>query len=131
MKKLLPLLGLLLLSYSFCAAQGGGGNGGSGSGGSGSGYHGGNGHGPNANNNAMQQLKAQLANGMAIPPWLNQRVLLKTFQTTTHFGLSLQSLRNQFNAGNLTVTYVQTSPPSLTFRVRYNGVDIMVVIDDL
>ena len=61
-----------------------------------------------------------------------QRALREARQwAQQNFGLSLGQMIQQYAAGNLTVELVETNPPSLTVRIRYDGSTLLLVIDDL
>lgn len=121
MKKLVTLVLFLLLLSSFAAAQGNGG---------------GNGNGNNANGqwgnaNWPQFVITWLQNGGQVPLPLAVMVIHEARAWgMQNFGLNQGQMLQKYFQGQLTVEFVSTSPPSLTFRVRYGGGDIIVVTDD-
>ncbi len=117
MKRFLFGIAFLLLSVSFAAAQGNGNGGNAGAGGNGWG------------NGAW--LTSWLQSGGAVPQPLAMRVILEARDWGMQsFGLTLGQMRQRYAQGLLTVTYVSTSPPSLTFRVAYDGGVSIINIED-
>lgn len=149
MKKILSLLVLLLVSSTFVAAQCGGGNNGNGNGYGGNGGYGNNGNGnggnvgngnnnPWANTNWPQFVTNWLQNGGQIPFPLAVFVIHEARAWgQQNFGLNQGQMLQRYATGLLTIQFIAVSPPpasqssTLTFRVLYDGVDIIVVIDDL
>jgi hypothetical protein len=123
MKKLVTLVLFLLLLSSFAVAQGnGGGNGNS---------NGNNGNGQWGNANWPQFVITWLQNGGQVPLPLAVVVIHEARAWgMQNFGLNQGQMLQKYFQGQLTVEFVSTSPPSLTFRVRYGGGDIIVVTDD-
>lgn len=115
MKKILTLLLVLFMAWSFVAAQNGNGNNGAGNGnGVGSG----------------QYLITWLENGGQIPQALAVAVVIKARDWgQQNFGLSLGQMLQKYNQGLLTVEFAYTSPPSLTFIVRYGGGQVIITIE--
>jgi hypothetical protein len=122
MKKLVTLVLFLLLLSSFVVAQGnGGGNGNNG--------YGNNGQWGNAN--WPQFVITWLQNGGQVPLPLAVAVIheARTWGMQ-NFGLNQGQMIQKYFQGQLTITFVSTSPPSLTFRVAYlDGIGIMVLQD--
>lgn len=134
-------MAFLLVSFTFVAAQCNGGNNGNGYGNNGNGNNGygnGNGNGnsnANANNpwaniNAPQWLLNWLQNGGQIPLPL---ALIVIHEERTwgmqNFGLSQGQMLQKYLQGQLTIQFVSTAPPSLTFFMKLDGIGIITVID--
>ncbi len=132
MKKILFLAVLLLFSFAFVHAQGNSGNIGNGNGNSQQGWNGGNGNNPWANINAPQWLLSWLQNGGQVPMPLAVMVIheARTWGQQ-NFGMNQGQMVAKYLQGLLTIEFVSTSPPSLTFRVRLGGGDVMVILDDI
>lgn len=134
MKKILFLAVLLFFSFAFVHAQGNSGNNGNGNGNGNpqQGWNGGNGNNPWANINAPQWLLTWLQNGGQVPMPLAVMVIHEARSWgQQNYGMNQGQMVVKYLQGLLTIEFVSTSPPSLTFRVRFGGGDIMVVIDDL
>ncbi|MBK9451001.1 MAG: hypothetical protein IPN95_16660 [Bacteroidetes bacterium] len=147
MRRLLSGLAFSLFIITSVAAQGNGngyGNGGYGNNGNGNGGYGNNGNGNGGySNNAYGQGNSQwanvnwpqwlinwLENGGQIPPVLAANVIWEARgwgQQT--FSLNYGQMLQKYSQGQLTLEYLSTSPPSLTFRVRFGGLSITVIID--
>lgn len=137
MKRLLGILAFGLLLVSSVAAQGSGGNGNNGNGygnNANGGYGNGNG---NANGqvnspwgNWPQWLINWLENGGQTPPLLAADVIWEARSWgQQNFGLSYGQMLQKYAQGSLTLTYISTAPPTLTFRVLYGGLSVTVVTD--
>jgi hypothetical protein len=139
MRRFILSLAFSLLIVASLAAQGNGyGNGGNGNNGNGNenGGYGNNGFGqgnsPWANANWPQGLINWLENGGQIPPLLAMDVIWEARPWgQQQFGLSYGQLLQKYAQGSLTLEYISTAPPTLTFRVRYGGGNISVIIDNL
>jgi hypothetical protein len=124
MKKLLTLVMFLLLLSSFVVAQGnGGGNGNNGNG---------QGNGPWSNTNLPQFITTWLQNGGQIP----QPVAVAVIREARSWGqqtcgLNQGQMIQKYFQGLLTVEFVSTSPPSMTFRVSFGGNVIFIILEDL
>ncbi len=110
----------------------GNGNGGNGNNGNGNGGYGNNGYGqgnsPWANVNWPQWLINWLENGGQIPPLLAADVIFEARAWgQQNFGLSYGQMLQKYAQGSLTLEYISTAPPSLTFRVRYGGIDVLII----
>jgi hypothetical protein len=118
MKKILGILALLLVSFTFVAAQGNGGNNGNG--------YGNNGQGPSFN--AQQWLIDYLEAGNPVPHWLALDVIRDAREWGSQVcGLNLGQMIAKYLQGQLTVEYISTAPPSFTFRISYGGHDVVVI----
>ncbi len=156
MRRLLSGLAFSLFIVTSVAAQGNGngyGNGGYGNNGNGNGGYGNNGNGnggycippsggqangfgqgnsPWANANWPQWLINWLENGGQIPPLLAMDVIWEARAWgQQNFGWSYGQLLQNYAQGTLTLEYISTAPPSLTFRLRYGGTTTVVIIDIL
>ncbi len=137
MRRFILSLAFSLLIVASLAAQGNGyGNGGNGNNGNGNGGYGNNGFGqgnsPWANANWPQGLINWLENGGQIPPLLAMDVIWEARPWgQQQFGLSYGQLLQKYAQGSLTLEYISTAPPTLTFRVRFGGGNISVIIDNL
>lgn len=140
MKKLVSLLAFTILVYTSVAAQsnGGGhgsghGNGhqGSGSGGSGSGHQGSqSSNSPWAGMNIPNSWKHWLESGGNMPGDMRDAILTKaSVWGMQNFGLTVNQLKQRYNQGTLTITYVATAPPTLTFQVSFGGGLTIVIIE--
>jgi hypothetical protein len=145
MKRYLSLMAFFLVSFTFVAAQGNGGNNGNGNGNSGYGNNGngnggygnpinwtGNGYGqgnsPWANVNWPQWLINWLENGGQIPPLLAADVIWEARSWgQQNFSLSYGQMLQKYAQGHLTITYISTAPPSLTFRVTFGGLSVVII----
>ncbi len=152
MRRFLSGLAFSLLIVTSVVAQGNGngyGNGGNGNGygngsngnnGNGNGSYGygnpvngtGNGYGqgtsPWANSNWPQWVITWLENGGQIPPLLAMDVIWEARTWgLQQFGLSYGQMLQKYAQGSLTLEYISTAPPSLTFRVRYGGIDVLII----
>jgi hypothetical protein len=152
MRRLLSGLAFSLLIVTSVVAQGNGngyGNGGNGNGygngsngnnGNGNGSYGygnpvngtGNGYGqgnsPWANVNWPQWLINWLENGGQIPPLLAMDVIWEARTWgQQQFGLSYGQMLQKYAQGSLTLEYISTAPPSLTFRVSYGGINVLII----
>lgn len=116
LKRFLFGLAFLLAAMSFVAAQGnGGGNG------SGNSYAWGN----------QQSLINWLENGGSIPRPLAMRVIHEAREWgMANFGLSQGQMVQKYNQGLLTIEYLYTAPPTLTFKVSFGGGLCIIVIED-
>jgi hypothetical protein len=147
MRRLLSSLVFGLVLVISVAAQGNGnggnGNGGYGNNGNGNGGYsnppvGGqaNGYGqsnsPWVNANWPQWLINWLENGGQIPPLLAADVIWEARTWgQQNFSLSYWQMLQKYAQGQLTLEYISTTPPTLTFRVRYGNLSIMVISDGL
>ncbi len=132
MKKILFLAVLLFFSFAFVHAQGNSGNNGNGNGNSQQGWNGGNGNNPWANLNAPQWLLTWLQNGGQVPAPLAVMVIREARSWgQQNFGLNQGQMVVKYLQGQLTIDFLNTSPPSLTFRVSYLSGSIVVVLVDL
>jgi hypothetical protein len=147
MRRLLSGLAFSLFIITTVAAQGNGngyGNGGYGNNGNGNGGYGNNGNGnggysnngygqgnsPWANVNWPQWLINWLENGGQIPPLLAADVIWEARAWgQQNFSLSYGQMLQKYAQGHLSITYLSTSPPSLTFRLIYGGLNVIVVTD--
>ena len=155
MKRFLSGLAFSLFMITSVAAQGNGngygnsgnGNGGYGNNGNGNGGYGNNGNGgysnppgggqangygqgnsPWANVNWPQWLISWLENGGQIPPVLAADVIWEARSWgQQNFSLSYWQMLQKYAQGSLTIEYISTSPPSLTFRVRFGGIDVLII----
>lgn len=124
MKKLVTLVLFLLLLSSFAAAQGNGGGNGNGNGNNGNSQWG--------NANWPQYVITWLQNGGQVPLPLAVVVIHEARAWgMQNFGLNQGQMIQKYFQGQLTVEFVSTSPPSLTFMVKFGGGDVIVVIVDL
>ncbi len=126
MKRFLALFAFLLASFSFVAAQGNGG------GNNGNGYGNNNGNNnPWASINGPQWLMSWLQNGGQIPVPLALVIIHRERDWgMSNFGLTQGQMIQKYATGQLTIEFISTSPPSLTFRVRFGGVGDIIIIDD-
>jgi hypothetical protein len=129
MKRFVSILALLLVSFAFVAAQGNGGNNGNGNGNGNGGYSSyGQGNGPWLNVNWPQWLINWLENGGQVPPVLAADVIWEARSWgQQNFGLSYLQMLQKYAQGQLTLTYISTSPPSLTFRVTFGGLNVVII----
>jgi hypothetical protein len=97
-----------------------------------------NGNGPGNGNPANgtggwgsgQYLVSWLENGGSIPQPVAIAVIHEArVWGQQNFGLSLGQMIQKYNQGLLTVEFMYTSPPSLTFRVGFGGIEIAVILD--
>lgn len=127
MKRLLSILAFLTIVFTASFAQGNGqgnGNGGYGnnSGNSNSGWAG---YWPN-------WVISWLENGGTVPTPLAVAVIHEARAWgQQNYGLNQGQMIVKYFQGSLTVEYVPTVPPSLVFRLRYGGSDVIVVLVDL
>jgi hypothetical protein len=141
MRKILFLTVLLFFAFAFVHAQGNSGNNGNGNGNGNpqQGWNGGNGNpayngtgNPWANINAPQWLLTWLQNGGQVPMPLAVVVIHEARSWgQQNFGMNQGQMIQKYFQGQLTIEFVSTSPPSLTFRVRFGGGDVMVILDDI
>jgi hypothetical protein len=135
MKRYLSLLAFFFVTFSYIAAQGNGGGGHQGSGGSGSGS--GSGHNgsqsstsPWAGMNIPNSWKHWLNNGGNMPGDMRDAILVKAATWgMQNFGFTVNQMKQRYNQGTLTIQYLTTAPPTLSFRVSYGGGNISVIID--
>jgi hypothetical protein len=124
MKRFLSILAFLLVSFAFVAAQGNGGN-------NGNGNWNGNGNNGNGNGsavNAQQWLLTYLQNGNPVPTILALDIIRQARDWGMQVcGLNLGQMIQKYFQGQLTVTFMSTSPPSMTFRVSYGGNDVLII----
>ncbi len=153
MRRFLSGLAFSLIIITSIAAQGNG-NGGYGNNGNGNGGYGNNGYGNNGNgnngngnggygNNGFGQGNSAwanvnwpqwvinwLENGGQIPPLLAANVIWEARAWgQQNFSLGYGQMLQRYAQGNLTLSYLSTSPPSLTFRVAFGGLNVIVVVD--
>ncbi len=84
-----------------------------------------------ANLNWPQWLTSWLENGGQIPMPLAVMTIHEAKDWgMQNFGLSQGQMLQRYFTGQLTITYISTSPPSLTFRVSYGGLSI-IVLDEI
>ncbi len=116
-------------TYSQCNGNGGYGNNGSGNGG-----YGNNGNGGNsqwANTHWPQWVITWLENGGQVPmPLAVAAIREARAWGMQNFGLNQGQMLVKYLQGQLTVEYVSTAPPSLTFRVSYSGGIAIVILQD-
>jgi hypothetical protein len=143
MRRFLSGLAFSLIIITSIAAQGNGnggygnngnGNGGYGNNGNGNGGYGNNGFGQGnsawANVNWPQWVINWLENGGQIPPLLAANVIWEARAWgQQNFSLGYGQMLQRYAQGNLTLSYLSTSPPSLTFRVAFGGLNVIVVVD--
>lgn len=132
MKRFLSILAFSLLVVASVAAQGNGngnnwnGNNGNGNGGNGNAY--GQANSPWANANWPQWLVSWLENGGQIPQILALDVIWEARAWgMQNFSLNYPQMLQKYAQGQLTLEYISTSPPSLTFRVRFGGISVVVI----
>jgi hypothetical protein len=134
MKKFIVLLSFLFVAFSYLAAQSNG-NGG------GNGYWNGNGNNGNGGNTGVwagsnwpQWVINWLENGGQVPIPMAMRVTWQTRQWGQQtFGLNYGQMVQKYFQGDLTITYLPTTPPTpiLTFRVSYGGGILIINIEDI
>jgi hypothetical protein len=124
MKKILALILFLLCTLTVVQAQGNGNGNGNGNG-QGNGYAWGNGGGFNG-------LVTWLENGGQIPQVISLAAIYKARDWGQQtFSLNYGQMIAKYAQGQLTVIYLSVSPPTLVFRVRYGGIHIDVLIDNI
>ena len=134
MRRLLSGLVFGLVFVATVAAQG------NGNGNNGNGYgNGGNGGYGNGNGNAYGQANSPwgnwpqwlinwLENGGQTPPLLAADIIWEARAWgQQNFGLSYGQMLQKYAQGSLTLTYISTAPPTLTFRVSYGGLSVIVL----
>lgn len=126
MKKILALVLFLLCTLTAIHAQGNGNGNGNGQGnGNGNGYAWGSGGGFNG-------LVTWLENGGQVPQVVSLAAIYKARNWgQQNFSLNYGQMVAKYVQGQLTVTYLSVSPPTLVFRVRMGGLGIDVILDDL
>jgi hypothetical protein len=128
-RAIFPLL-FALCAFTFVAAQPNGNGNGYGN------YGNWNGNGPAANVNAWasnwpQWVIAWLNQGGQVPAPLALVVIHEARAWGQAQGLNQVQMIQKYANGQLTIEYQPTSPPSLTFNVRYGGNQTLVVLEDL
>lgn len=123
MKRLLSLIAFLFLLTAMASGQGNGNNGNAyGQGGGNSNWSGANWPG---------WLQNWLQNGGQVPQPLALAAIWKARDWGwANFRLHYGQMVAKYAQGQLTVTYVSTAPPTLTFAVTYGGLGTIVIIDD-
>lgn len=60
-----------------------------------------------------------------------QNLVVKILQEARdYFGMSLGQMIQAYRSGDCTIQWMQTNPPSMTFRVTYGGNHINIIIED-
>jgi hypothetical protein len=122
MKKFFVLCVFLALSATFVSAQGNGNNG------NGNAW----GNGQWANSHWPGFVINWLQNGGQVPVPLAVMVIHEgRTWGMSNFGLSQGQMIQKYATGQLTIEFVSTSPPSLTFRISYSGSIGIVVLQDI
>lgn len=130
MKKILALLLFLLVSLTVVHAQGNWG---------GNGNNQGNGQ-SNGNNNGwawgncggLNALVTYLENGGQVPQVISLAAIYNARDWGwQEFRLNYGQMVAKYAQGQLTVTYISTTPPSLVFRVSYGGQVVVVILDNI
>lgn len=125
-------------TYSQCNGNGNGnGNGGYGNNGNGNGGYGnnGNGNGGNsqwANTNWPQWVITWLENGGQVPmPLVVAAIREARTWGMQNFGLNQGQMLVKYLQGQLTVEYISTAPPTLTFKISFGGGIAIILLEDL
>lgn len=128
MKKILALVSFLFVALISVHAQGNGN-------GNAYGHNNGNNNGNGwawGNGGGLNALVTYLENGGQVPQVVSLAAILKAREWGQQtFGLNYGQMIAKYAQGQLTVTYVSVAPPSLVFRVRYGGIDIQVILDNI